>query len=478
MKLARSLLFRLGMTYAGLFLASVTLLLAVFYWVTIWRPLEEVKKGIKTDVQDMLALYRTQGPRQLASALQLRAVNPTPPQHYHALIDRRGATVTANLPTWPERRADRWLQLEADIYQDGDEEDHEALVYDWALPDGHRLLVGRDIEDIDDIREALWQASAWGLPSLLLLVLVGSTLMSIAVTRRLDVIDRAARRVMEGSLGDRIPRGDTDDDLDRLAGTLNEMLARIEKSMLSVRRVSDSVAHELRTPMARMQTALVELRASGRTVSPQKLDRIIEEANLMIRMFDAVLRISRIESGRYSAEHAPVDLASVVSDVVEFYEPAVEQKSVSLSVEVERGLAVTGDRDLIFQALANLLDNAVKFTVRRAKIRQCHIVCLGYRAWNPSPNPRIRDRALLSRAGSIGDNRLWPRSCPGPGRGGSSWLDAPLHRRGPRPDGAMDVPLKTGVRRFFVDLQLTGQRVGLPSPIRAPSGFVVHRSTE
>ena len=113
-------------------------------------------------------------------------------------------------------------------------------------------------------------------------------------------------------------------------------------------------------------------------------------------MFDAVLRISRIESGRYSAEHAPVDLASVVSDVVEFYEPAVEQKSVSLSVEVERGLAVTGDRDLIFQALANLLDNAVKFTQRGGRItlsgeRKSGNVILYVSDTGPGIPPQIRE---------------------------------------------------------------------------------------
>lgn len=362
MKFTRSLLFRLALTYAGLFLTSVILLLAIFYWVTISLPSERVKDDITTEMRRMLAIYDDGDLSALSLALQRRGIAPIPPQTYHALIDPQGKVVTANLPSWPGRSQNRWLNIEADIYRDGEEEDHEALVFDARLADGSRLLLGRDVEDIEEIKEALWQAGAWGLPSLALLAVIGAMLMSTAVTRRLNIIDAAARRVMKGSLHDRIPRVHTGDDLDRLASTLNEMLARIEKSMLSVRRVSDSVAHELRTPLARMQVRLVDYQKSAAAISPEMLDELVAEVELMISMFDAVLRISRIESGRHTIELQPVELASVVSDVVEYYEPAIEQASLHLSVDVASGLAIVGDKDLIFQALANLIDNAVKFT--------------------------------------------------------------------------------------------------------------------
>lgn len=368
MKITRSLLFRLGLIYAGLFLTSVVVLLALFYWVTILQPLERAREGITAEVQQMRGIFDAEGTGQLASVLQRRGIDASPPRGFHALIDPQGRTITANLPSWPRQSGENWLQIEADFYLDGDEEDHEALVFDLELPDGSRLLLGRDIEDIDDIREALWQASLWGIPSLVLLVLVGSAIMSMAVTRRLDAISRAARRVMNGSLGDRIPLAHTGDDLDRLAGTLNEMLARIEASMLSVRRVSDSVAHELRTPLARMHATLVGMKNLEEEDPSELLGKAIGEVELMTRMFDAVLRISRIESGRHSVEKVPVDIGSVIADVVDFYEPVIEQNSIALSVETSPGLMVAGDRDLIFQALANVLDNAVKFTPRNGAI--------------------------------------------------------------------------------------------------------------
>lgn len=362
MKFVRSLLFRLAITYAGLFLTSVILLLALFYWVTIWMPTERLKEQIATETGAMRMIHKKEGIEALASALQRRAAGESIPKRYHALIDPQGQTYSANLPSWPKRTSARWLQVEADLYFEGDEEDHEALVLDSRLSDGSRLLIGIDVEDIDDIEEALLEASTWGLPSLLLLVVLGAMAMSMAVTRRLDVIDAAARRVMQGSLKDRIPRIHSGDDLDRLAGTLNEMLSRIEQSMLSVRRVSDSVAHELRTPLARLHARLLEVRASTEAIAPESLAALVDEVELMIRMFDAVLRISRIESGSHTMDRQPVDLASVVFDVVEFYEPVIEERGLSLSVDVARDLTIVGDKDLIFQALANILDNAVKFT--------------------------------------------------------------------------------------------------------------------
>ena len=362
MKFARSLLFRLAITYAGLFLTSVMLLLALFYWLTIWMPTERLEEQIGAETDAMRTIHEKQGIEALASALQHRAAGETIPKRYHALIDPQGQTYSANLPSWPRRTSAQWLQIEADLYFEGDEEDHEALVLDSQLSDGSRLLIGIDVEGIDDIEEALLEASTWGLPSLLLLVVLGAMAMSLAVTRRLDVIDAAARRVMEGSLKDRIPRIHSGDDLDRLAGTLNEMLARIEQSMLSVRRVSDSVAHELRTPLARLHARLLGARESKKAISNNSLAGLVDEVELMIRMFDAVLRISRIESGRHTMDRQPVDLAAVVSDVVEFYEPVIEERGLSLSVDVAPDLIVVGDKDLIFQALANILDNAVKFT--------------------------------------------------------------------------------------------------------------------
>jgi signal transduction histidine kinase len=157
------------------------------------------------------------------------------------------------------------------------------------------------------------------------------------------------------------------DDFDRLNLVLNDMLARTERSFESVRRVSDSVAHELRTPLARLRASLEELRAA-QPPAPAAIEGAIAEAEALEKTFDAVLRIARIESGRHGAVIAPVDLSAVLADAAELYAPAAESRRQSLQLAVADGLRVAGDRDLLFQSLCNLLDNAIKYAPQGGRI--------------------------------------------------------------------------------------------------------------
>src|SRR5690606_6848963 len=153
--------------------------------------------------------------------------------------------LTANLPSWPGALEGAWIRIEADVAIEGDEEEHEALVHDTLLSDGSRLLVGRDIDTLDDLEEALTDTLVWLLPALLLLSLGGGAVMSREIGRRIDGVSAAARGVIAGDLAERVELRGTRDDFDQLGETLNLMLDRIEHGMDAVRRVSDSVAHEL-----------------------------------------------------------------------------------------------------------------------------------------------------------------------------------------------------------------------------------------
>jgi signal transduction histidine kinase len=193
--------------------------------------------------------------------------------------------------------------------------------------------------------------------------------MSRVIGRRIESISEAARGVMEGNLAGRVPMLGSGDDFDRLAEVLNDMLNRIENLVESVRRVSDSVAHELRTPLARLHATLDDLAKAPEVSRPQLIADAIAEAEQLTVVFDAVLRISRIESGRHARQVEAVDVSGLLTDAAELYAPASEAREQVLETEIEPGLRVAGDRDLLFQAICNLLDNAVKYAPEKGRIR-------------------------------------------------------------------------------------------------------------
>jgi len=365
-KLLRSLTFRLALYYAGLFSLSMLLLGALYYAVVIRAPLETVRRGLVVEAERFTELHSRLGPEALAAELERRAAQPADRLAYHVLIDPSGATVTANLPSWPRSPGDEWIRVEADIAQEGDEDEHEALVSDRTFPDGTRLLVGRDIDDLDEIQETVTDTLVWLLPAVVLLSLGGGALMSRAVGRRIEGVAAAARGVIAGDLSERVALRGSGDDFDRLGDTLNLMLDRIEQAMESVRRVSDSVAHELRTPLTRLRASLAELERTG---DREAIAEAVQEAERLETIFNAVLRIARIEAAGKLRSTERVDLSALLADAAELYQPEAEDRNQVLAVDVEPDLVVEGDRDLLFQAVANLLDNAVKFSPEGGRVR-------------------------------------------------------------------------------------------------------------
>lgn len=363
MRIVHSLSFRLALIYAGLFCLSVAVLLGLYYWISVHAPLNAVKTQVRAESEAAARTYILDGPAALRRGLEARASRTDARMAFHAFVSGDGRVVTANLPGWPRYVGNEWRRFEADIYRDGDESDHEALVMDRRFEDGARLLIGRDIEDIDDLEERLIEAAYWILLGTVLLGVLGGVLMSRAIGKRVEAINVAARTVIAGDLSGRVVTRGSGDDFDRLGETFNLMLARIEELVESVRRVSDSVAHELRTPLARLLVGLEALAGEKEEDRRSRLQReATDEARRLRRIFDALLRIARIESGRHSTDIRPVDLAELVADAAEFHQPDADAKGIRLDVRSAADLTVMGDADLLFQAASNLIDNALKYT--------------------------------------------------------------------------------------------------------------------
>lgn len=360
-QLLASLFFRLALTYAGLFVGSLMLLCGSFYLLVVVLPLHQTRQIVRREADVLANAYLTGGQAALVGSLAARAKNHGEAEPFHAFIDPHGKVVTSNLPSWPRTRTAPWEYLEADIFVNGDEVDYKALSHDREFDDGARLIVGRDVENISERERVLASgASTVGVAALVLGTL-GGLLMSGAVGRRVDRVAATARSVMAGDMSKRVAVDGSGDEFDRLAETLNAMLTRIEDSMEAVRRVSDSVAHELRTPLTRLHASLEDA-LEARDGQAGHIVEALAEARRLGAIFDTVLRIARIETGRRDIVLSDVDLTALIEDVADFYRPEAEARGIMLTTFAQAGLILRCDRDLIFQAVANLIDNAIKYT--------------------------------------------------------------------------------------------------------------------
>jgi signal transduction histidine kinase len=233
------------------------------------------------------------------------------------------------------------------------------------LSGGFRLLVGRDLEERERLYEIIFAAARWSVAVVVVLGLVGGFFVTRRVLKRIDAMSGTTRTIMQGDLTGRLPIAGTGDELDRLAENLNAMLERIEALMHGLKEVSDNIAHDLRTPLTRLRNRAEEaLRtAKGEADYRVALENVLEESDGLIRTFNALLMIARAESGESGENVSEFDAAEIVHDVADLYEPLAEEKGLALKVDANTPAPVKGNRELIGQALANLVDNAIKYAV-------------------------------------------------------------------------------------------------------------------
>ncbi len=355
--------FRLALLYIGLFGGSMLALLAVIYWTTAGYIAQQTEETIEAEVQGLTEQYARLGLPALIDVLARRIEFDPNGSSVYLLVQSNGTPVVGNIDHWPSivETHDGWLTFHlANSPQDDNPRTARARAF--LLRGDFRLLVGRDMREMAAVRRLAGRALGWGLTATVLLALFGGILMSRASLRRLEAIMRAFRPIMAGDLTRRVPSGNRGDDLDQLADGINEMLARIEVLMESVRQVSGHIAHDLRTPLTRLRARLEGLRdKNASTEQAMVVDAAIADADTLLSTFTALLRIARIEAGS-GMNTLPVDLPAILADAVELYEPLALERRQEVSTALLPGITVMGDRDLLFQMVTNLLDNAVKYT--------------------------------------------------------------------------------------------------------------------
>jgi signal transduction histidine kinase len=288
----------------------------------------------------------------------------------YLMVDPQNRPVAGNVPAWPkEGNEDKWFYFKVSVPYGDETREHEMRARPFHLPGGYRMLVGHDVQERQDVKSLMMRGLIAAVVLTLLMGLGGGFWMGRRILAQAGAISAVATQIMRGDLSQRLPVRKADDEINTLAREINTMLDKIEQLTLGMRTVLDSAAHDLRTPLNRLQATAEGAMSGLLPGSPERrvLERVTSEVDHMRSTLDALLRIALAETGTVARE--PVDLSELVASVVELYAPASEERGIALSSSVAPGATVQGSRQLLAQAVANLLDNAIKFTPDGGHIR-------------------------------------------------------------------------------------------------------------
>ena len=363
-KTLRSSTLRLALIWIGIFGTAVAALLGYVYWSTASYMLRQSDQAIATELAVLQEAYASGGREHLVAAIAERMSDGGFESGIYLLADTSGALLVGNLAAWPAslKGSSGWGNFSApELKPNGARQPLMRATFE-TLPDGTRLLVGEDIADLDQVTDRI--NTALLLTTLLIVAIAAAAIASITrrTVGRIESINATSRAIMQSGLSERIPLRGTKDEWDELATNLNSMLERIETLMGEVKQFTDNVAHELRTPITRLRGRLEKSYNSLHDGDAQKsmIGDTIADLDSVQRIFSSLTRISQIEARDRTAAFRTIDLAEVVREVVELFDAAAEEKGGQLNAIGDQRVLVTGDRDLLFDAVANLVDNAIK----------------------------------------------------------------------------------------------------------------------
>ncbi len=361
-KLIRTTAFRLTLVYLLLFALFAASLLGYFAWNTRRMITEQIAQTVQTEFQELNERYERSGLRGLVLSVENRAIRPG--ANLYLLMSPTGQAIAGNIDSLSPgvMGTDGWSEVAYRRLDDQDNADHRALARVAEIGSGFRLLVGRDLEERRHIFRIVASAAQWSLLVVVVLGIGGGVFVGRRVLRRIDAMTGATQRIMAGDLSERLPVGRSGDELDRLAQNLNGMLERIEMLMAGLKEVSDNIAHDLKTPLTRLRNRAEEALAGARNEDDYRaaLERTIEESDGLIRTFNALLMIARAEAGQARDGWADFDIAEVARGIHELYEPLAEDNGLKLDIRADSAI-LHGNRELVSQALANLVENAIKY---------------------------------------------------------------------------------------------------------------------
>jgi signal transduction histidine kinase len=365
-----SVAFRLALGYGALTLGSTLVISAVFYLGTVGVVAHRADAKLQVLSDRIAGHYRTAGAEAARRDVeQLLNDGIDQDTEVYELIGADGHILAGNLAGWTP------LPAEAGRFEDRgvirNDQPSISRLLPQALPDGAIVVVGRDLHDQIDIEQIVWRALSVGAICAVALAALGALVFRRRLERRIAAIRRTAHDIEAGDMTRRVPISGGGDEFALLGGDINRMLDHIEHLMDGVRHISNAIAHDMRTPLGRVRGLLDESLRAAKDKSPlaETARSAIVQIDDLIQVFDRLLQIAEAESGTRRQSFGPVRLAALIQDVVELYDAEAEARGSELRIEVESGLATLGDRDLLASAIANLVDNALKYAGDGATIR-------------------------------------------------------------------------------------------------------------
>ena len=354
--------------YAVLFGVVVSLLFAVIYWVTAEFMEQQLHTAVGAESASLVDYFDATGINNTVEAVGRRLASPDHWSKYYLLQDPSGRKISGNLASMAPVAGWRELPIPVHIDEDGEEdggEDSDFLTAKGViLANGWYLLVGHDKDAFTDFEDMILAVAGWSMAAAFGLALIGGLVTSASMLRRVTAITEAGRDIMQGNLSRRIALRGTGDEFDRLSANLNEMLNRIQMLMDGLRQVSNDIAHDLRTPLSRLRQRLEDVRAKTGTVTEYQaaVDRAIVDTDEILGTFSALLRIAQIEAGTKRAAFTAVDLSGALETIVETYTAVAEDNQRTLIGRIAAGMTAQGDRRLLIQMIANIVENALSHT--------------------------------------------------------------------------------------------------------------------
>ena len=357
--------YRIALVYSGVFALAIAALGLIVFLIAHEAFVRQLDARVETSAADLLTSFREEGFGELREAIVQREAGGSLDELGYALFSPGGRRIAGSLDaTMPDLG---WSNI---VFVDPREGDDPARALTTELPDGKRLVVAADREPLEAIDRTILRLFLVVFTLVILIGIAGAFLLGAYLRRRLGRLASAADRIVSGALGERMPVGPADDEFDRLSHSLNVMLDRIAALLDNLRQVSGDIAHDLRTPLTRLRNELEAAAGSGgdRPVRRATIEKAVEQVDEILVLFAAILRISEVEGGRIRRSFKPVDLSALARELYESYAPAAEDGGRSLMASIEEGLVVEGDRELLAQAIINLLDNALLHTPVGARI--------------------------------------------------------------------------------------------------------------
>lgn len=389
LEVLRSAAFRWAMLVAAAFAVCIVVLFGFFYWQTMMYKIDNIDSAIVEEANLVAHDPATAGDRNVLEAIAERLRDDPRRIRLGALFRPDGERLAGNVEALPRNLAlDGTAHSTSLVRIDASGREPQTVrAVGIRLASGNMLVIGRDAQEVRWTRAIVGRALVLGLLPAIFLALLAGAWLSLRAQRRIEAMRRQASRIVAGGLLERLPIRRSRDPLDRLGAIVNGMLDEIETLMRALAGVGEDIAHDIRTPLTRVRAMLERGREHARTLDELRAlnDRAIAGLDQSLAIVTALLRIAALDHEREAAELEVAQLSQIVREVGDLYEPIAEDKGVALLVEAVDSIAVTGDRDLLFEAVANLVDNAVKFTPAGGS------VCIGLRHGADGAVVRVAD---------------------------------------------------------------------------------------